>query len=67
VKKMAKAIIHNEWQEKLEKEFEAPYYRQLRAFLKEEYLNGTVYPGMQHIWEETTSSNVDVSSFFMSF
>ena len=46
-----KAIIHNEWQEKLEKEFQAPYYQQLRAFLKEEYLNETVYPGMQHIWE----------------
>jgi len=45
-----KEIIHNEWQEKLKKEFEAPYYQQLRAFLKQEYLNETVYPGMQHIW-----------------
>jgi uracil-DNA glycosylase len=54
-----KEIIHNEWQQKLEEEFEAPYYKQLHDFLKDEYLNQTVYPDMHHIWEafELTSYN----------
>lgn len=46
-----KEIIHNDWQQVLEEEFQAPYYQQLREFLKEEYKNHPVYPQMHDIWE----------------
>lgn len=46
-----KEIIHNDWQQVLEKEFESPYYQQLREFLKKEYQTETVYPPMNEIWE----------------
>lgn len=45
-----KTIIHNEWQEVLESEFESDYYAKLHAFLKNEYLNQTIYPDMYHIF-----------------
>lgn len=46
-----KEIIHNDWQQVLEEEFQAPYYQQLREFLKEEYKDHPVYPDMHDIWE----------------
>ncbi|HJB22561.1 MAG TPA: uracil-DNA glycosylase, partial [Candidatus Jeotgalibaca pullicola] len=42
---------HNEWQEILQEEFQAPYYQQLRMFLKQEYEEQTIYPVMQDIWQ----------------
>lgn len=44
------AILKNDWADKLAGEFEQPYYRALRAFLIEEYRNGTVYPDMYDIF-----------------
>ena len=46
-----KTIIHNEWQEVLESEFESDYYAKLHAFLKNEYLSQTISPHMYHIFE----------------
>lgn len=46
-----KQIIHNDWQEVLQEEFEKPYYLQLREFLKKEYSTQTIYPDMYHIFE----------------
>lgn len=46
-----KQLIHNEWQEVLKDEFEAPYYQQLRQFLKKEYQEQVIFPEMNHIWE----------------
>lgn len=46
-----KELIHNEWQEVLKDEFEAPYYQQLRQFLKKEYQEQVIFPEMNHIWE----------------
>lgn len=45
-----KQIIHNEWQEILEPEFQTAYYSQLREFLKQEYQNETVFPNIHAIW-----------------
>lgn len=45
-----KQIIHNEWQEILEPEFKSAYYLQLREFLKQEYGQAIIYPGMHDIW-----------------
>lgn len=36
--------IEPSWKEKLEPEFEKPYFQDLIAFVKEEYQNHTVYP-----------------------
>jgi uracil-DNA glycosylase len=44
------AILNNDWTEHLAAEFEKPYYLALRAFLKEEYKSGTVYPNMYDIF-----------------
>lgn len=46
-----KQLIHNEWQEVLKYEFEAPYYEKLRQFLKKEYQEQVIFPEMNHIWE----------------
>lgn len=46
-----KVLIHNDWQEVLEKQFAAPYYGQLHEFLKEEYAHHTIYPEMHHIFQ----------------
>ena len=37
-----KQIIHNDWQNLLEEEFQSAYYQQLRNFLKEEYQTQTL-------------------------
>ncbi|KRL13487.1 uracil-DNA glycosylase [Schleiferilactobacillus perolens] len=46
-----KVLIHNDWQEVLEKQFAAPYYGQLHEFLKVEYAHHTIYPEMHHIFQ----------------
>jgi uracil-DNA glycosylase len=47
---MEKQIIKNDWGPLLESEFDAPYYKQLRSFLKEEYKTSTIYPSMDDIF-----------------
>ena len=42
--------LGNDWDELLAPEFEKEYYLRLRAFLKEEYANFSVYPDMYHIF-----------------
>lgn len=40
----------NDWDEILAGEFDKPYYRKLRAFLKSEYATKTIYPPMNDIY-----------------
>ena len=47
---MAKAIFQNDWQKLLADEMAQPYYRELRAFLIEEYRTRRVYPDMYSIF-----------------
>lgn len=42
--------IGNDWDEILADEWQKPYYRQLREFLKNEYASGTVFPQMNDIF-----------------
>lgn len=42
--------IGNDWDTILADEWEKPYYKQLRAFLKQEYATHTVYPSMYDIF-----------------
>lgn len=42
--------IGNDWDEILKDEWEKPYYKTLREFLKQEYSNSTVYPDMNNIF-----------------
>ena len=42
--------LGNEWTELLREEFESDYYRQLRAILKREYAEYTIYPPMEDIF-----------------
>lgn len=42
--------IGNDWDEILQDEWEKPYYKQLRAFLKDEYSSKTIYPDMHDIF-----------------
>ncbi|OXM84137.1 uracil-DNA glycosylase [Paenibacillus rigui] len=44
------SILKNDWAELLQEEFEQPYYRELRQFLKEEYQTRTIYPDMHDIF-----------------
>lgn len=60
---MPKEIFHNDWQEVVGEEFDKPYYRKLREFLKEQYANETVYPVKENIWtafEHTAFKDVKV-------
>ena len=43
--------IGNDWGEVLKGEFDKPYYRELRAFLKQEYASRRIFPDMYHIFE----------------
>ncbi len=45
-------MVHfgNDWDEILKDEFDKPYYRKLRNFLKEEYSHRTIYPPMDDIF-----------------
>ena len=47
---MMKTLIHNDWQQVLEPEFEKPYYQQLHNFLKSEYQHYQIHPDMYHIF-----------------
>ncbi len=40
----------NDWDKVLAGEFELPYYKKLRVFLKEEYATQTIYPPMDDIF-----------------
>lgn len=42
--------IGNDWDEILKDEWEKPYYKKLRAFLKSEYASHTVFPDMYDIF-----------------
>lgn len=42
--------IGNEWDEIIGGEFEKPYYKDLRAFLKSEYFSRRIYPDMHDIF-----------------
>ena len=42
--------IGNDWDTILADEWQKPYYKELRAFLKQEYANNTVYPDMNDIF-----------------
>ncbi|AYW50147.1 uracil-DNA glycosylase [Tetragenococcus halophilus] len=46
-----KTIINNSWQDILSDEFQKPYYKDLREFLKEEYASQKIHPDMYHIFE----------------
>ena len=41
---MAKVQIETSWQEKLQQEFDEPYFEELIQFVKREYTQGTCYP-----------------------
>ncbi|WP_282936729.1 uracil-DNA glycosylase [Paenibacillus sp. RC67] len=43
-------ILNNDWGDLLASEFEQPYYKELRQFLKEEYGSRTIYPDMYDIF-----------------
>ena len=45
-------MVHfgNEWDEIMAGEFDLPYYKQLREFLKQEYLTKEIYPDMNNIF-----------------
>ncbi|TDL33009.1 uracil-DNA glycosylase [Jeotgalibacillus sp. S-D1] len=58
-----KELFQNDWQPLLEKEFSKPYYQELRAFLKEEYTEETIFPPMDSIYQamyNTSFENVKV-------
>lgn len=42
--------IGNDWDEILKDEWEKPYYKQLRGFLKQEYATRRIYPDMHDIF-----------------
>lgn len=43
--------IESSWKEKLKKEFEEPYFKELAAFVKTEYAKTTVYPHPKNIFK----------------
>lgn len=47
----------NDWDNILADEFEKPYYKQLRTFLKEEYSHHTIYPDMHDIFNALKNSS----------
>lgn len=44
-------ILTKEWMGRVGEEFDKPYYKELRNFLKNEYGSATIYPDMYHIYE----------------
>lgn len=55
--------FNNEWDNIIGDEFSKEYYLKLRAFLKEEYANHTVYPDMYDLFsalKETSYSDVKI-------
>lgn len=60
---MAKRIFKNDWQDVLGEEFDKPYYKELREFLKKEYAEQVIFPPKELMWsafEETPFRNVKV-------
>jgi len=49
----------NDWDIILKDEFEKPYYKELRAFLKREYSTRTIYPDMNDIFNSLKCSSFD--------
>lgn len=47
----------NDWDEILKDEFEKPYYKELRDFLKAEYSTRRIYPNMQDIFNSLKCSS----------
>lgn len=47
----------NDWDEILKDEFEKPYYKELRAFLKAEYSTRRIYPDMHDIFNSLKCSS----------
>jgi uracil-DNA glycosylase len=43
-------ILHNDWSDLLQEEFEKPYYSNLRQFLLQEYQSQTIYPDKYDIY-----------------
>lgn len=43
-------ILRNDWAQLLGQEFDKPYYKQLREFVKQEYENHIIYPDMHDIF-----------------
>ncbi|MCQ2448714.1 MAG: uracil-DNA glycosylase [Clostridia bacterium] len=51
--------IGNDWDAILQDEWEKPYYKELRAFLKREYATQTVYPDMYDIFNALKYTSFD--------
>ena len=49
----------NDWDEILKDEFDKPYYKKLRAFLKEEYSKNVIYPDMNDIFNALKMSSFE--------
>ncbi|MGY6522965.1 MAG: uracil-DNA glycosylase [Mongoliitalea sp.] len=43
--------IENSWKKKLAEEFQKPYFKDLTAFVKQEYLSQTIYPKGKEIFQ----------------
>ncbi len=52
-------MIGNNWDELLADEWQKPYYQELRAFLKDEYKNETVYPPAAEIYNALRLTDYD--------
>ena len=52
-------MIGNRWDELLAEEWQKPYYRELREFLKNEYENTTVYPPAADIYNALRLTDYD--------
>ncbi len=54
-------MVHfgNDWDEILADEFEKPYYKKLRAFLKNEYSTRKIYPHMNDIFNSLKCSSFE--------
>ena len=52
-------MVHfgNEWDEIMAGEFDLPYYKQLREFLKQEYFTKEIYPDMNNIFNAMTHAS----------
>lgn len=53
--------IGNDWDELLAGEWDKPYYRQLREFLRQEYSEGTVYPPAGDIFNALKLTSYDAA------
>ena len=51
--------IADSWKEKLQPEFEKPYFKELVEFVKEEYQSHTVYPPGSQIFNAFEKSPFD--------